>query len=87
MVIGILNFLTNSTHPEIAYTIHQCAHFCKNSKLSHKNAVQQIVKYLLSTQIENSRLNCSLSDFNRMIFKPDTTKGLEVYIDASFAGE
>ena len=26
-VIGMLNFLVNSTHPELAYAVHQCARF------------------------------------------------------------
>ena len=83
----MLNFHTNSTHPEIACAVHQCARFCENPKLSHENAVHQIVKYLMSTQTENSRVNCSLSDFKGMTFKADIKKGLEVCVDASFAGE
>lgn len=31
-LIGILNFLVNSTHPELAYSVHQCACFCNNPK-------------------------------------------------------
>ena len=29
-VIGMLNFLVNSTHPELAFAVHQCARFCQN---------------------------------------------------------
>ena len=35
-VIGMLNFLVNSTHPELAYAVHQCARFCDNPKHSHE---------------------------------------------------
>ena len=38
-VIGMLNFLANSTHSEIAYAVHQYAHFYENQKLSYENAV------------------------------------------------
>ena len=27
-LIGMLNFLVNSTHPKLAYAVHQCARFC-----------------------------------------------------------
>ena len=53
-VIGMLNFLVNSTHPELAYAVHQCARFCNNPKLSHERAVKRIVQYLLSTKREDS---------------------------------
>ena len=46
----MLNFLVNSTHPELAFAVHQCACFCKNLKLSHERAVKKIVQYLLSTK-------------------------------------
>ena len=42
-VIGMLNFLINSTHPELAFAVHQCARFCENPKLSHERAVKKIV--------------------------------------------
>ena len=84
-VIGMLNFVAQSTHPEIAYSVHQCARFCEEPKLSHEVAVQQIVKYVLSTQTTKSKLNRSLNEFQGMVFKPDKFKGLEVYVDTSFA--
>ena len=49
-VIGILNFVTQSTHLEIAFAIHQYIRFCDSSKLLHNLAIQQIIKYILSTQ-------------------------------------
>ena len=30
---GTLNFLTNSSHPELAYLVHQCDHFYNDPKL------------------------------------------------------
>ena len=38
-VVGILNFLTNSTHPEISYAIHQCVRFCNDPKYSYKMVI------------------------------------------------
>jgi len=86
-VIGMMNFVAQSTHPEIAYAVHQCARYCENPKLSHELAVHQIVKYLLHTQSNKSKINRSLNEFQGMIFQPDKNRGLEVYVDASFAGE
>eukprot|EP00957_Ditylum_brightwellii_P174482 13285006-Ditylum_brightwellii.AAC.1 len=35
-VIGMLNFLVNSTHPKLAHAVHQCARFCADPRASHK---------------------------------------------------
>ena len=67
--------------------MHQCARFCGNPKISHENVVYQIIKCLLSTQHDKSRLNRSLNYFKRILFNPDPSKGLIVYVDSSFAGE
>ena len=75
----MLNFLDKSTHPEISYAVHQCTRFCNDPKHSHEMAIHQIVKHLLSTQTDKSKFNNSLD--------PDRTKGIEVFVDASFAGD
>lgn len=72
-VVGMLGYLTGSTRPDIAMATHQCAKFSNDPKLSHERAVRRIAKYLLGTQNKG------------LIFKPDFTKGLECYVDASFA--
>eukprot|EP00957_Ditylum_brightwellii_P021027 1584842-Ditylum_brightwellii.AAC.1 len=36
--IGMLHFLVNSTHPELAHSVHQCARYCETPKASHKRA-------------------------------------------------
>ena len=46
-VIGMLNFLCNSTRPEIAYVVYQFVCFLENPKSSHEKAVKQIIKYLI----------------------------------------
>jgi hypothetical protein len=72
--IGMLTYLTGSVRPDIAMAVHQCARFSTNPMHLHKQAVMKIGRYLLST--------CKKG----MIYKPDLTKGIEVYVDADFAG-
>ena len=54
--------------------VHQCAQFRVFPMRSHEQAVMRIGCYLLST--------CDKG----MTYKPDSSKGLEVYVDADFAG-
>ena len=73
-IIGQLNFLEESTRPDIAYSAHQCARFSATPKESHGNAIEHIFKYLKG----------SIDD--GIILKTDFEKSLEVYVDADFAG-
>ena len=52
-LIGMLNFLVNSTRPEIAYAVHKCARLCEKPKLSHEKAVKKKVQYLIGTRRSN----------------------------------
>ncbi len=72
--IGMLTYLTGRVHSDIAMAVHQCARFSVNPMRLHEQAVMRIGRYLLST--------CKKG----MIYKPDLTKGIEVYVDADFAG-
>jgi hypothetical protein len=54
--------------------VHQCARFNANPMLCHEKAVKRIARYLLSSSDKGIH------------YKPDPTKGLEVYVDADFAG-
>ncbi len=72
--IGMLTYLTGSIRPDIAMAVHQCARFSTNPMHLHKQAVMRIRIYLLSTREKG------------MIYKPDSTKGIKVYVDADFAG-
>ena len=72
--IGMLGYLSGSTRPDISMATHQCARFNNDPKLSHERAVKKIGRYLLDTKDKG------------LIFKPDTSKGLECYVDADFAG-
>lgn len=73
-VIGMLNFLTRSTRPDLCFAVSQAARFMSNPRRSHEDAVIRICKYLSSTRNEG------------MYLQPDANRGLEVYADADFAG-
>ena len=70
----MLNYLEKTSRPELAYSVHQCARFCKNPKLSYERAVHKIVKYLKTTKDKG------------LIVKLDKTKGIVCHVDADFAG-
>jgi hypothetical protein len=72
--VGMLNYLTGTSRPDLAMAVHQAARFCVDPKLSHERAVQRIGKYLIGTMDKG------------IIFKPDITKGIECFVDADFAG-
>ena len=41
-IIGMINYLTNCTNPELSFAVHQCTRFCNDPKRIHKQAVNQI---------------------------------------------
>ena len=45
-VIGKLNILEKSTHPDISFAVHQCTRFCEHPKQSHGEAVRRLCQYL-----------------------------------------
>ncbi len=71
--IGMLTYLQGTTRPDISMAVHQCARFSSNPKRSHEKAVIKIVRYLKGTKDKGIILN------------PDKTKGIDCYVDASFA--
>ena len=72
-IIGKLNFLEKSTRPDIAYSVHQCARFCNDPKMSHENAVKRIVKYLIATKDDGIYLRPNKHSF-------------DCWVDADFVG-
>ena len=82
-LIGMMNYLMNTTHPELAYSIHQCARFCNDPKHSHEQAVKDIVRYLINTRINKE----DKTKYHGLIFKIDPTKCVVCFVDASFAGD
>ena len=77
-VVGMLNYLVTCTHPELSFAVHQCARFCSAPKRSHEQAIKRIIRYLINTKRNNSQ---------GIIYRPDKTRCIDVYVDASFAGE
>ena len=70
----MLNYLDKGSRSNIAYATHQCAQFVSNPCKPHGAAVQWLCKYLIATKDKG------------MVYTPDPTKGLEVFVDADFAG-
>ncbi len=71
----MLTYLTGSVHPDISImAVHQCARFSVFPMRSHELAIMRIGQNLLSTHEKG------------MTYKPDSLKGLEVYVDADFVG-
>ena len=77
-VVGMLNYLVSCSQPDLAYAVHQCARFCANPKHSHEQAVKRTLQYLQFIRRTNTQ---------GITFKPDKTKSINTYVDASFAGE
>ena len=73
-VVGKLNFLEQSTCGDISYATHMLARFSTCPKVEHGAAVKWLGRCLLGTRDKG------------IILSPDPTKGLEVHVDADFAG-
>ena len=73
-IIGKLNYLEKATRPDIAYITHQCARFSTCPKEEHAQAIRWVARYLKGTRDKG------------VILRPDKERGLEVFVDADFAG-
>ncbi len=71
--VGKLNYLAQTTRPDIMYAIHQIAKYLSDPRQSHGKAILYLVRYLKKTH--NLRLQ----------FKLDPKKGFECYCDANFS--
>ena len=74
-VIGKLNYLEKATRGDIAYAVHQCARFVADPKVEHGEAVRWLGRYLAGTKDKGT------------ILRPDKSKELEIFVDASFCGD
>jgi hypothetical protein len=68
-VVGKLNCLAHTTHPDIIYATHQIAKYSSDPRQLHGEAVLYLICYLKKTRDLGLR------------FKPDSTKGFECYCD------
>jgi hypothetical protein len=73
-VVGKLNYLAQTTRPDIMYATHQIAKYSSDPRQSHGEAILYLIGYLKKT-----------CDFGPR-FKPDSSKGFECYCDADFSG-
>ena len=73
-IIGMLGYFQGTTCPDIAMATHQCARFNNDPHLSHERSFNRIGRYLLDTRDKG------------MIYRPDTSRGIECYVYADFAG-
>ena len=69
----MMNFLERCSRPDISYAVHECARFCECPKKEHEKAIKWLGRYLKSTQ-------------DKGIVKQLNDEGLQVYVDADFAG-
>ena len=72
--VGKLNYLGQTTRPDIVAATHMIAKYSHNPKKEHGDAIIHQVQYLKGTRHIGLR------------FKPEPSKGFEVYCDADFAG-
>ena len=73
-IIGLLNYISDSSKPDIAYATYSAAIFSANPKALHDKGVKRIIKYLKGTKE------------NGLILYPRNDKGLKCFVDADFAG-
>jgi hypothetical protein len=73
-VIGKLNYLAQTSHPDIMYVVHQIAKFSADPREPHGDAILYLTRYLKKTRDIGVRFN------------PNPAKGFECYCDADFSG-
>jgi hypothetical protein len=72
--VGKLNYLAQTTRPDIMYATHQIAKYSSDPREPHGEAILYLVRYLKKTR-----------DLG-ICFKPHPEKGFECYCDADFSG-
>jgi hypothetical protein len=72
--VGKLNYLAQTTRPDIMYATHQIAKYSFDPRQSHGEAILYLVHYLKKMRNLGLKL------------KPDPKKGFNCYCDANFSG-
>jgi hypothetical protein len=72
--VGKLNYLAQTTRPDIIYAMHQIAKYLSDPRQSHGEAIRYLVRYLKKTRDIGLK------------FKPDPKKGFKGYCDTDFSG-
>jgi hypothetical protein len=73
-VTGKLNYLAQTSRPDIMYATHQIAKYSSDPRVPHGEAIIYLVRYLMRSRDVGIR------------FSPDSSKGFECYCDADFSG-
>ena len=73
-VIGKLGYLETGSCPDIAYIAHQCVQVMSKPHTKHRNTISWLGCYFKRTRNKG------------MVMQPKRNQGLEVYVDANFAG-
>ena len=72
--VGYWLYIQEMNRPDITFATQQCARFNNNPSKEHEEAVKRICHYLLLTKDKG------------LLLKPDTSRGLECFVDADWAG-
>ena len=73
-MIGKLNYLAQTTGPDIMYATHQLAKYSLNPRKPHGKAALYLVRYL--------KISWDIG----FCFRPDPDKGFKCYCNADFSG-
>jgi hypothetical protein len=73
-MIGKLNYLAQTTRPDIMYAMHQLTKYSSNPREPHEDATLYLIRYLKKTRDIGLK------------FTPDPDKGFKCYCDANFSG-
>jgi hypothetical protein len=73
-VVGMMQYLSGHTRPDITFAVSQCALFSSNPKRTHDAALKRIGRYLLQTRDRGLLLN------------PMDSFEIECLVNADFAG-
>jgi hypothetical protein len=73
-VVGMMQYLSGHTRPDIAFDVSQCARLSSSPKRTHDAALKRIGRYLLQTRDRGLLLN------------PMDSFEIECFVDADIAG-
>jgi hypothetical protein len=79
-VVGMMQYLSDHTRPEIAFAVSQCARFSSNPNQTHDTGLKRIGRYLLQTRDRGLLLN-SMDSFKIGCFVNTDFGGLCSYED------
>ena len=72
--VGMMTDLQGNSRPEMSMPVYQTDRFCNNPMLSREKVIKRLGQYLSYTRKEG------------IVYNTNTSKGLEFYVDADFAG-